>query len=331
MEEKKKIEDAWIAYLAGESEVRPEQEIIDGEVFKELEKGWDLAGTAYSYRNSNPDKAWTILSEQIHSAPKAIVRKRFNNLRYAAIFIALVALASVSFLLTRHTTVSLEQFAAIGEKMKTIQTVAKPVSLTTLTLSDGSRVKLNANSKLEYPEHFSGTKRKVKLTGEAYFDVIHDTSHPFLVEINDVLIEDLGTSFTISAYPGKEQLVVNVVTGSVRLSDKNLTESTILLAGSSGKFMTGSGKIIVSNELTPNFLSWITQELSFRHTPLSKVFEELENIYHVPIIIADPEIATISYTANFEKFQIEDIVNVIAKTHHLSVEKQADGFVFSAK
>ena len=78
-------------------------------------------------------------------------------------------------------------------------------------------------------------------------------------------------------------------------------------------------------------MAWITRELTFHHTPLSTVFEELENIYHVKIEIADPKIAGISYTANFEKFQIEDIVNVIAKTHHLSVMKQADGFLFASK
>ncbi len=252
-------------------------------------------------------------------------------MRYAAILIALFAIGSVTLLITRKPATIHEQLALVTEKMKTIQTVSKPVSMTIITLPDGSTIKLNANSRLEYPEHFSGTNRKVKLSGEAYFDVIHDASHPFLVEINNVEVEDLGTSFNISAYPGKAQLVVNVVTGSVRLSDTNQHVTTVLTAGSSGKFLTETGKITVSNELSPNFLSWITQELSFRHTPLSKVFEELENIYHVPIVIADSEITTISYTANFDKFKIEDIVNIIAKTHHLSVKKQGEGFVFAAK
>ena len=88
---------------------------------------------------------------------------------------------------------------------------------------------------------------------------------------------------------------------------------------------------MVSNELSPNFLSWITKEVTFHHTPLSTVFEELENIYHVRIKFTDPKIADIPYTANFEKFQLEDIVNVIAQTHHLSVSKQADGFVFASR
>jgi len=331
MEEKREINDSWVAYLTGESVEKPEQEVLDSETFRELDKAWDLAGTAYCYKNSDPDKAWTKLSGQINTDAKVINLKRFTLLKYAAIFIALFALGSLTFMLMRTTPVAHEQFASVGEKLKTVQTDLKPATFTTIILPDGSTVKINANSRLEYPEKFTGTDRRVKLSGEAFFDVIHDASHPFLVEINNVEVEDIGTSFNISAYPGKAQYVVNVVSGSVRLSDKNQNETTILTAGTSGKFVTETRKISASNELTPNFLSWITKELSFRHTPLSLVFEELQNIYHIPIVIADPEIATISYTANFEKFQIEDIVNVIATTHHLSVKKQADGFVFSLK
>jgi ferric-dicitrate binding protein FerR (iron transport regulator) len=95
--------------------------------------------------------------------------------------------------------------------------------------------------------------------------------------------------------------------------------------------LTKNGSIKANNRLTPNYLSWITREVSFHHTPLATVFEELENVYHVRIEFNDPAIANIPYTANFEKFQLEDIVNIIAKTHHLAITKVADGFVFALK
>lgn len=338
MKEVNKNEDQWVAWLTGESTDKPVPEMQEDLDLKELQKSWELAGTAYSFHNSDPDKVWSELKEKIEAdalkeiiqpETKIIQHRRFNLLKYAAIFVALIALASVTFLLVRNQDKSENQLLASGPALKTIQTIAKPLTYTTIKLPDGSTVKLNAGTSLKYPEKFTGNIRKVILSGEAFFDVIHDSKHPFVVEINNVEIEDLGTSFNISAYPGREQVVVNVVTGSVRLFDKDQKEAKIIAAGSSGKFLTKKGEITVSNALTPNFLSWLTKEISFRHTPLSTVFEELENIYHIKLEFSDPSLANISYTANFEKFQIDDIVNVIAETHHLSVQKNQDGSVFS--
>jgi len=331
MREEKKNEDKWIAWLTGESTDKPEPETLEGAGFSELKQTWELTGTAYSYRKSDPDKIWSELKVKIQPETKIVKLRRFNLWRYAAIIVALIALTSVTFLLVRNTDKTGNLLVASGQVMKTIQTIAQPLTYTTVKLPDGSTVKLNAGTSLKYPEKFAGSMRKVILSGEAFFDIIHDSNHPFVVEINNVEVEDLGTSFNISAYPDKEQVVVNVVTGSVRLFDKDQKETKIIAAGSSGKFLTKKGEIIVSKELTPNFLSWITRELSFHHTPLSTVFEELENIYHVKLEFSDPGIANIAYTANFEKLQIDDIVNVIAKTHHLSIQKDKDGYVFLKK
>jgi ferric-dicitrate binding protein FerR (iron transport regulator) len=330
MEENKKIEDAFVTWLAGETDVKPDILTSDAGEILDLEQTWILAGTSHAWRNSNPDKAWSEISKEINAGPKVIKLKRFNILRYAAIFIALFALGSITYMLTRSHNTHPVQLASAEPVMKTIQTASNPVALTTVILPDGTSVKMNANSTLKYPEQFTGSERTVEFTGEAFFEVVHDATHPFVVKMKNIRIEDIGTSFNILAYPGKDQVVVNVTDGSVRLVDTNKKESAILVAGSNGKIRKGSGKIEVSDELSPNFMAWITKELTFHHTPLSSVFDELENIYHVKIEIADPRIANISYTANFEKFKLEDIVNVIAKTHHLSVVKQADGFVFAS-
>ena len=331
MEENKNIEEAYVSWLAGESDIKPGIGATDTQAFRDMEKSWDLAGTNHAWRNSNPDKAWSEIGKEIIAAPKVVKINRFSYLKYAAIFTALFALGSITYLLTRDHEIIQEQLVSAGPAMKTIQTSSKPAELTTVLLPDGTSVKMNANSTLTYPEQFAGTERKVELTGEAFFEVLHDAAHPFVVEMKNIRVEDIGTSFNIMAYPAKGQVVVNVTEGSVRLVDSNKKESAVLVAGSNGKIRRENGKIEVSNELSPNFLAWISKELTFHRTPLSTVFDELENIYHVKIEIADPKIAGISYTANFEKFQIEDIVNVIAKTHHLSVMKQADGFVFASK
>ncbi len=331
MKKEEDIEEKIVSYLTGETATEAGQIIPDKKNFRELDQPWELAGTAYSYRNSDPDKAWAKLSAKMGPAARAVPARKFAFLRYAAIFIALVALASLTYLLTtRQDNHSLQETVSLP-KMKVIQTGPNPTEPSIVVLPDGTTVKLNANSTLQYPEKFVASDRRVKLVGEAFFEVRHESAHPFIVDLNNVQIEDLGTSFNISAYPGHEKVEVNVASGSVRLTNTTKNEAAVLYAGSSGKYVRKSGTIEVANKLSINYLSWITKELSFHHTPLSSVFEQLENIYHVKVAYADPKIANIPYTANFDKFQLGDIVNVIARTHHLSVVKNADGYVFVVK
>lgn len=332
MVENNKIEERFVSYLAGESDINDEKGFPVNDEFRELEKTWDLAGSAYSYRNSDPDLAWSKLNEAFSTEAKIVPIKRFNILRYAAIFMGLVALGSIAFMLTNRPAKNIEELTALAAPvMKTVQTVANPSELTTVVLPDGTTVKMNASSTLQYPAQFAAGSRKVKLSGEAYFEVVHDASNPFFVELNNMEVEDLGTSFMISAYPGKARVEVNVTSGSVLLREKNQKKEALLVAGWSGKYRSEIGKFEVVNNLKSNYLSWITKEISFHHTPLSAVFEELENVYHVRITFNDPEIANIPYTANFEKFDLGDIVKIIAQTHHLSVKKEGDGFVFALK
>jgi len=330
--EDNKIEDRFVSYLAGEPDINDEKGFPANDEFRELEKTWDLAGSAYSYRNSDPDLAWSKLNNMLSADAKIVPLKRFNLLRYAAIFVGLVALGSITFMLTNRPSKNIKELSALAvAEMKTIQTIANPSQITSIVLPDGTTVKMNANSTLQYPAQFSAGTRKVMLSGEAYFEVVHDASNPFIVELNNMEVEDLGTSFMISAYPGKAGVEVNVTSGSVRIREKKQKEEALLVAGWSGKYNSEIGKIEVVNKLDTNYLSWITKTVSFHHTPLSAVFEELENVYHVSITFTDPGIANIPYTANFEKFDLGDIVKIIAQTHHLSVKKEGDGFVFAPK
>ena len=86
-------------------------------------------------------------------------------------------------------------------------------------LPDGSTVLLNEGSRLSYPDNFSGSKREVELTGEAYFDIREEKGRPFVVRAGNVTTTVLGTSFNIMAYPGKKAVTVTVITGKVRVGD----------------------------------------------------------------------------------------------------------------
>ena len=85
-----------------------------------------------------------------------------------------------------------------------------------ITLSDGTIVYLNAESELRYPVKFVGEDRRVYLSGEAYFDVVHDKAHPFVVDVKNSTVRVLGTSFDVRAYADEDEVLTTLVQGSVR-------------------------------------------------------------------------------------------------------------------
>jgi transmembrane sensor len=90
-----------------------------------------------------------------------------------------------------------------------------------ILLSDGTKVILNAGSSLVFPELFTGESREVFLYGEAFFDVKHDSDHPFVVNVNNLRITDLGTSFNISAYPSDGRIETLLTEGKLSIRNNN--------------------------------------------------------------------------------------------------------------
>ena len=101
-----------------------------------------------------------------------------------------------------------------------------------MTLQDGTVVNLNSASELRYPVRFTGTERKVFLTGEAYFQVAKDKEHPFVVVTGEAEIEALGTSFNIYSYEEENRIETTLVEGAVRFAVADQT--VILMPGEQG-------------------------------------------------------------------------------------------------
>ncbi|GET30489.1 FecR family protein [Prolixibacter sp. SD074] len=323
--------EEWTAFLNGERGT----ETFSGEEtseMREMRDAWELSGAVFSHSAANPEKAWAQLNKQLDETPQPVQRPTRHLFRrimqYAAAVIALVALGITGYWLTRPEK-SIEAQWAVQ------QTVMQPAVIKQVTLPDGTIVSMNANSRIEYPKRFSGQKRTVKLVGEAFFDVHHDPIHPFIIETEGAQIEVLGTSFNVSAYPGKEKVEVNVRTGTVRLVSTRKTEGKqteeILPAGQRGWVNLSDGSTSRELGVAPNYLSWMNKEIKFKNTPLSDVFSVLENTYHVKVEGADAYIDTLRYTADFETQNLDFIIDVIGRTLNLKVSKTDDGIVFAMK
>src|SRR5690606_36229691 len=97
-----------------------------------------------------------------------------------------------------------------------------------VSLPDGTKVWLNADSKLYYPRAFSGNTRTVQMEGEAYFEVAKDEQKPFIVQTNRQKVEVLGTHFNVNAYSEEPISAVSLLEGKVKVSLANQAERTLL-------------------------------------------------------------------------------------------------------
>lgn len=167
-----------------------------------------------------------------------------------------------------------------------------------IILSDGTKVWLNAGSSLSYRASLTdGAKvRRVKMSGEAYFEVKKDKAHPFVVTTDKQELEVLGTHFNVSAYPDEYATKTTLLEGSVRVS----------LLGSGGRAGAGTNSVILKpnqqSTLTQNNIqikkvdideavAWKNGEFIFANKPLENIMLEISRWYNVDIVYEDKQVA----------------------------------------
>ena len=184
-----------------------------------------------------------------------------------------------------------------------------------LVLADGTRVWLNAETELSYPSYFSGKDRRVKLKGEAYFEVTADTSMPFIVETKHLQINVLGTSFNISAYPD-ESHHATLAKGKIKAIYE---EKQVILSPGEQALLTDSGMIVHAVDIA-TYTSWKERRLVFKNKPLQEVARELERWYNVRLTIRQ-DAQPIRLTAHLPKYEnIEKILHIIENIARVKCE-----------
>ena len=183
-------------------------------------------------------------------------------------------------------------------------------------LADGSTVWLNQNSKLYYPENFKGKTRKVKLEGEAYFEVAKNAKKPFKVETQHSTVTVLGTTFNVETNP--KQTEVSLKSGKVNVQSVYTHNSVDLLPNY--KAVAGKTTLTKSTINNPNYLSWKTGVFVFENTPLEKVVEDLNSYYKQQIVLLNPKPEQ-QFTARFNNAKLEDILEILSLTCNLTIEE----------
>ncbi|MDQ0639969.1 transmembrane sensor [Pedobacter sp. W3I1] len=156
-----------------------------------------------------------------------------------------------------------------------------------ITLSDGTRVWLNAASSLKFLSSFAGQKeRRVELTGEAYFEVIHDAKQPFRVMSTGQIAEDLGTSFNINSYADEPLSKTTLVEGSMQIrSFKNPQDKKpVLLKPNQQASIDAAGAISLRLVNTAETLGWKNDNFIFDGEDLNSAMRKIARWYNVDVV-----------------------------------------------
>lgn len=199
-----------------------------------------------------------------------------------------------------------------------------------LTLADGSTVWMNSGSVLRYPIRFNGKERRVKIEGEAYFQVAKNPKQPFIVESGTLKICVTGTEFNVKAYPEDQEIVTTLVTGGVNI--RNNGQNISLSPNFQASANRLNNEIEVHRVNTSLYTSWKDGVFEFEDMPLEEICRQLGRWYDVEFIFTDPAIRTLSFTgaAKREK-SIEFILNIIGNTNAIHFDIQNDKRIILSK
>ncbi|MDD2797136.1 MAG: FecR domain-containing protein [Bacteroidales bacterium] len=181
-----------------------------------------------------------------------------------------------------------------------------------LTLSDGTKVSLNSNSKLHFPNSFDHKTRTVVLDGEGYFEVAHNADKPFHVKTSKYDVKVLGTVFNVMSYNNSDIFETSLLKGSVCVSNLKTTEHVFLKPHE--KAQSTKDGLSVSQLSSEDLFLWRKGVYVFKNESMLSVFKKLEEYYQTDIIIRNSEINTTTITGKFrQKDGIDQIIRVLQK------------------
>ena len=290
------------------------------EAFEEMRKAWEHIGVltpVLTPISIHPYKA------KKYAGMKAILSRFKESRNRAAIAVAAMAVM-VLLCLPVFKTYFFEQAVAV-HVYKTATGEQE-----TLTLSDGSVLKMNVRSSLSV--RMRNLRRQVELNeGEVFFAVAVDPDRPFEVRTPNGLIRVLGTAFNVKSRSGR--VAVDVERGQVLVKDApkgtgDMRAGRVTLVAGQGVDIDTSGHL---SRLRPSdmkqVLAWQNRQAVFKNTPLGQVLLELELYHDVRVKLACPELETKGITGTFDMRDLDQTLEVIMAAASLKAERQADGTI----
>lgn len=275
------------------------------------------------------------------------VRKNWFSFNKLVLVLIIIVVSAGGWILLGSKKSSAKIPAYASEQLKEIKTPKG--ARTKIKLPDGSDVWLNAGSKLNYNDKsFDEDTREVSLTGEAYFDVVHNEKKPFIIHTSRISVKVLGTQFNVKAYEEDKTTETSLIVGSVEVSLNNNPSRKYLLKPNQ--------KLVLSNELPPaathdagkkqdlkfdpkaeimelTYLhdeetdvesSWTRNILSFEDELFSDVARKMERWYNVTIVFKNKRWIGEYMSGSFEKESLEQAMAALKYTTGFNFKKEGN-------
>jgi ferric-dicitrate binding protein FerR (iron transport regulator) len=280
------------------------------QLFLTTRKAYNLAGISQeAFADTNA--AWKKISNRLKEPEdlkygKSVQMKR-GRTRIWAIAAALIVLVAAFFWWFENGYRS------------TVQYYQSDATVLVDELPDGSTISLNRRSRISFEQT---ELRKVKLVGDAFFEVRRDENRPFVVQAGEIEVQVLGTSFYINAQSQNPQVEVLVRTGLVVVRSRQ--DSLILRAGQRAAFNKRSKELAQTRIDDVNYLSWKTGTLVFDDQQLDAVIRKLNEVYSTKIVLENRRLENCRITVTFKQQNLEAVLRIIEETLDVSVEEKGD-------
>jgi transmembrane sensor len=287
-------------------------------VYQDMKADFERIDLGIKLNQYNSEQAWKKIDRHLRKGKILSLGKSIPWLAAAAALILVISIYSL-IPLFRTNTIPMVEAA----------THSSDYSCPVVVLPDGSKVTLNHSSSLRYPELFPDTLRTISLIGEAFFEVSPNPGAPFIIKTNGVEVKVLGTSFSVSSFEGAETTEVMVQSGSVQMAGIDVlsrmgSKSIVLFPGEKGIYHAENKALVKEKGFDLNRLAWYTHTMEFDSEPLSKVLVLLGQTFNLQFDISPEVESSQTLTATFEHQELAYILDVIAITLELKIEKTGD-------
>jgi transmembrane sensor len=285
-----------------------------GELLDELRAVWRLTGSG--------TRTWDVVAARrrlvrAYNARPASVRTlgmtaARNPWRTTVVWTRRMALASCVIAAGAIVVARLQR----GDTMAR-EYVTAPGQRATVSLVDGTRVLLSVDTKLRVLPGYGISSRGVELAGEAYFIVRHDDQSPFVVRTARGTARDLGTEFSVRAYPQEPYLQIVVATDSVELFNYLANDSgavSLTLRSRDRAVVDERGRASLTSDVSlDRFVAWTRGRLEFDDEPVAAVLAQVERWYDLDIAVADSSLGAERVTISFETESAAEALSALAK------------------
>lgn len=244
------------------------------------------------------------------------LRRLYARIAAAAAVAAFVISAAFLF---RNGNAAGDTFVAVY-KDSISNTTAMPRKI---SLPDGSGVWLNSGAVLYVADNFGEKERRVKIKGEAFFDIARDMEHPFYTEAAGVTTRVLGTSYNVEAYPGEEDVRVSLLSGKVSIAAADTAFT--LSPGQMAVYTAGKRRFAQETFAAVDPSAWIKGKIVLNRVPLPAVLNRLGRIYNVSIQFDPYQLADKYIEGEFGRNEFPEVLTSVLFVHQLRFSVTKEG------